>query len=239
VKSDCKAIIIDEAIIAFNQWVTQKKYKKVKIALPPMHYDTQFQTRLINGMRNYGFTIEQLDVNHHFQTPIGIFEECYPKMLFPNARNKLNNALKEDLKFLRLKNEKAKSAYDVIVTNRAAKNKPLRMSLEQIEEVAALTQIDFFVVMQQNHHLASAIVFHVNEETVQVVYWGDNPDFYEFRAMNFLSYKLFLYYSNSSIKTIDIGISTEDSIPNHGLCEFKESIGCEISLKYTMVKEFT
>ena len=32
------------------------------------------------------------------------------------------------------------------------------------------------------------------------------------------------------IPFIDIGHSTVDSVPNHGLCEFKESIGCSIGL---------
>lgn len=39
------------------------------------------------------------------------------------------------------------------------------------------------------------------------------------------------------LKYLDIGPSTENSIPNYGLCDFKESIGCRRSLKYTMVKE--
>ena len=34
-----------------------------------------------------------------------------------------------------------------------------------------------------------------------------------------------------------IGPSTESSIPNYGLCEFKESIGCEINQKFTFSKE--
>jgi len=38
------------------------------------------------------------------------------------------------------------------------------------------------------------------------------------------------------MRYIDIGPSTENSIPNYGLCEFKESIGCDISPKYTFYK---
>ena len=32
---------------------------------------------------------------------------------------------------------------------------------------------------------------------------------------------------------LDIGPSTENGIPNYGLCEFKESIGCSVTMKYS------
>ena len=57
------------------------------------------------------------------------------------------------------------------------------------------------------------------------------------RTMNFLSYKVLEYYKNTNIKYVDIGPSTEDSLPNYGLCEFKESIGCFIMPKFTMKYE--
>ena len=62
-------------------------------------------------------------------------------------------------------------------------------------------------------------------------------DFSEFKTMNFLSYEVFKYYKENGIKVVDIGPSTEDSIPNHGLCEFKESIGCDLSPKYSFYKK--
>jgi hypothetical protein len=40
------------------------------------------------------------------------------------------------------------------------------------------------------------------------------------------------------MKFVDIGPSTENSIPNYGLCEFKESIGCTVVNKYSFKKTF-
>jgi acetyltransferase-like isoleucine patch superfamily enzyme/RimJ/RimL family protein N-acetyltransferase len=61
--------------------------------------------------------------------------------------------------------------------------------------------------------------------------------------MNFLAYKIFEYYSDLNYKFIDLGPSSENSVPNIGLCDFKESIGCDVTLKkkflynlvYTMI----
>ena len=51
--------------------------------------------------------------------------------------------------------------------------------------------------------------------------------------MNYLAYSLFDYYADNGLRILDIGPSTEDGIPNYGLCEFKESIGCSVTMKYS------
>jgi len=56
--------------------------------------------------------------------------------------------------------------------------------------------------------------------------------------MSFLAYSLFEHYTKNGIKYIDLAISTENGIPNYGLCNFKEDFGCTASLKYTMFKHF-
>jgi lipid II:glycine glycyltransferase (peptidoglycan interpeptide bridge formation enzyme) len=110
------------------------------------------------------------------------------------------------------------------------------MTWGQILETTSVIQADFFLAknsMQQD--IASAIVFHVRErEIVQVIYWGDKPEYSEHKTMNYLSFKVFEYYKHAGFKYVDIGPSSENSLPNYGLCEFKESIGCFISPKITM-----
>ena len=44
-------------------------------------------------------------------------------------------------------------------------------------------------------------------------------------------------YKEKGISLIDIGTSTVDGVPNFGLCDFKESIGCNCSPKINFVKE--
>jgi len=99
--------------------------------------------------------------------------------------------------------------------------------------------VDFFLVKKETDDIAAAVVFHVADGIVQVVYWGDLPAYAECKTMNFLSYHLFEYYQKKGIRIIDIGPSTENSIPNHGLCEFKESIGCSIGIKTEFYKSLS
>ena len=51
-------------------------------------------------------------------------------------------------------------------------------------------------------------------------------------AIYVLAYRLFEYYSKLDIDIIDIGPSSIDGVPDYGLLEFKESIGCSVCSKY-------
>ena len=66
--------------------------------------------------------------------------------------------------------------------------------------------------------------------SISQITFNRNNKNYKF-AINFLAYQLIQYYTKKGIKILDIGISTEDGIPNYGLCDFKESIGCFLSSK--------
>ena len=128
--------------------------------------------------------------------------------------------------------EEKKLAYNIISLNRKSRGFPLRMSWVHIENTIKLIPADFFLLLNADQHIiASSIVFNVSQGIVQIIYWGDNPQFSALKTMNFLAYKIFEFYKQQNYIVIDIGPSTENSVPNYGLCDFKESIGCDISLK--------
>ena len=91
---------------------------------------------------------------------------------------------------------------------------------------------DFFLVQHEGKTIASAVVYLLTPKIAQVVYWGDVPEVGEFKPINFISYNLIQYYKAQNFEILDIGISTEEGIPNYGLCSFKESLGCIPSCKY-------
>ena len=111
------------------------------------------------------------------------------------------------------------------------------MTYQQVCDTVQIIPHEFFLVERDRERIAAALVYRINEDVAQVIYWGDRLQYREYKPINFLSYQLIHYYGEKGLKYLDIGPSTENSIPNYGLCDFKESIGCRRSLKYTMVKE--
>lgn len=227
---------IDAALNALEVWAKQNDFTDIKITLPPVFYNRNFINKLSNCLYRAQFETVTLDLNYQFS--VSKLEKDYMKdVIWYNARKNLNRSLQAGLTFEKIDNSQGILAYNIIAQNRKERGFPLRMTWDQIEATMNIIAIDFFLVKKENEAIASALIFHVAPSIVQVVYWGDLPAFSEHKTMNFLSYSVFNYYKENGIDIVDIGPSTEDSIPNFGLCEFKEGIGCDISNKSVFVKK--
>ena len=126
-----------------------------------------------------------------------------------------------------------KEVFNIIKLNRTKKNRPISMSFNEIIQTSKLIIIDFFIVKNNvGQTTCAAIIFRPSRYLAQVQFWGDNFKYTKYKPMNFLAFKIFEYYKKLNFKIVDLGVSTEDSTPNIGLCYFKESIGCELTNKF-------
>jgi hypothetical protein len=230
---DIRLKYIEEAIDLLKNWAVEKGFTTINITLPPSIYGDDFITKQTNCLFRKGFAIAKIDLNYSIN--LNDFDEKYIDRIWYNARKNLRIALNTDLYFVKCKSDVEKRlAYNIIQKNRKERGYILRMSWQQIVDTIQIIPADFFMVFNGNQiPIASAIVFNINPVIVQVVYWGDLTKFNRLKTMNFLSFKVFDYYKSMGKKIIDIGPSTENSLPNYGLCEFKESIGCSICTKLT------
>lgn len=235
-QEDVRISYIDEAIILLTAWAKAQALSALKITLPPTIYQESFLAKQINSLYRNGFSIDKTDLNYAYH--LASFTQEYPASIWYNARKNLKIALVNNFSFKKAAlNIEKETAYNIIRQNREARGFPLRLTWQQVQTTAAVIPADFFLVENEAAiAVAAAIVFHVAAGIVQVIYWGDLPEYAHLKTMNFLSFKVFEHYQQLQLKIIDIGPSTEDSIPNYGLCEFKESIGCSISCKFSFSK---
>lgn len=230
-KSDISINAIDQAVDALVKWVQQKGFT-LEIMLPPLIYASDFLSKCVSAFSRSQAKVEQIDLN--YQIEINPKVDYIDRLNYTGKKN-LTTALKyqAELNFQKvLSIQDIERAYGIIAQNRQAKGYPLRMTFEQIIETTKIIKADFFILSHKGIGIAAAQVFHVSPGIVQVIYWGDIPDHSEIRPMNYLAAKMVEYYTEQKIKVIDIGPSTENGVPNYGLCDYKESIGCSISLKY-------
>ena len=228
---------IEEALSLLAQWAKEKQLHSISITLPPAIYGSSFIAKQVNCLWRGDYRISQVDLNYSYN--LLKFDETYMDSLWYNARKNLRIALDAGLKFITCDAlDEKKTAYEIIQENRRKRGFPLRMTWQQVKDTSEIIPADFFLVKDPSDRLiASAIVFHVAPGIVQVIYWGDLPEYSAYKTMNFLSYSVFEFYSGKGIERVDIGPSTEHSVPNHGLAEFKESIGCDIHPKYSFSKQ--
>lgn len=223
---------IFQIIESLTNWVQEKKMN-VELVLPPLCYQNNILSQVVNSLNNLNWRAKNLDLNYEFD--LADFQKNgYLSNRNNNVRKNIKTAQKNGLEFIELfQSIDKKKAYEIIKLNRIQMNKPLRMTWDDLRATCQIVNSWFFGVYFRNEIIASAIVFQVTEEIVQVIYWGDDREKNLIRPMNFLAMELFDYFKNQNFKKVDIGPSTENSKPNFGLCDFKSSIGCSISLKYT------
>jgi hypothetical protein len=239
VSEDIRLQYLEEATRLLEEWAVRKEFFSISMTLPPSIYDSGFLSKQLNCLWRQGFEISEIDLNYSFD--LGGFDDRYIERIWYNARKNLRISINAGLKFTKCKTDEEKEmAYEVIRKNREGHGYPLRMSWQQVIDTSKIIEAEFFLVYNEEQiPIASAVVFHISETVVQVIYWGDLQGYSELKPMNFISYKVFEYYKSSGKKVVDIGPSTEHSLPNYGLCEFKEGIGCQIDPKYTLIKKLS
>lgn len=225
---------IEESVELLEQYAKNNGIYSIMFRLPPSFYDESFISKVGNCLLRKGFKVDYCDLNYQ----IFICDvERYVQMILRNAKKNLKHAQNQDFGFIRCNTkEEKREAYEVIKNNRQRKGYPLRMTYEQVMDTTKLTDHDFFLLRKGAISVASAIIFKVSYHCYQVVYWGDIGGYEDKRPMNMLAYKLCEYYYQKGAQVLDVGPATERGIPNYGLCDYKESIGCSVSTKYTYIK---
>lgn len=220
------------AVQALVEYVkTETDILEIYFTMPPYFYAESRIANMQNALFVNGFSIDKIDLNYHY--PAFEFDENYIEKIDVKAKQKLRASLKQDLTFYKADEERdILEAYSIIKDNRETKGYPLHMSITDVLDTIKIVKADFFIVKSSlNDGVASAMVFEVTPEIVLVVYWGNRAGTEHLKPMNYLAYKVFEYYNGLGKSIVDIGPSTDNSIPNYGLCDFKQGIGCKTSAK--------
>jgi hypothetical protein len=229
---------IYQAVEKLDEYCKKERIQNIKFVMPPVAFEERDVSVFINAFANHRYQVEHTDLNYHLDLR-KVYSDNYSSYLPHNGRKNLKIALQSGLELMLCANmEQKREAYNIIKVNRENKNRPLRMEFQQILDTIQIVKADIFQVKNGEEGIAAAFVFWINEKLVRVIYWGDTPGYSEKKPINFLAYQLIQYYGKLGVEIIDIGISTENSIPNIGLCDFKESIGCDVSLAYTISKRY-
>jgi len=226
-----------ETVISCLEDYAINRNKNIEITLPPFFYSSDFISKCIFVFEKSKFKVSYVDLNYQIQ--IDLSQE-YSEIIDYNAKRNLKISSNTKYSFTKVTSlSDIERAFEIIKINRETKGYPLRMTLENVLNTIKIIPADFFILEMLGKEIAAAQVFHVANNIVQVIYWGDIPGFNEYKPMNELAYRIYEYYKNQNIKIIDIGPSSESGIANYGLCEYKESIGCSVTLKYKFQFEIT
>lgn len=234
-KQDVQIPVIEKAVKQLEVFALLKSCIGIRLILPPLIYNETFLAKQINVLYRMGYRNSNLDLDFYIPLQNG---ESYEELLWYNARKNLRISQQQGFEVTVCnEDEKAQQTiYEVIRENRISKGKPMNMSWDEIRSTASVIPTDFFLLKRGDEDIAGGIVYKAAAGIRYVPFWGDRPGYTLQKPMNFLSQFIAEFYRHAGDQHLHIGISTENSVPNYGLCEFKESIGCTITPKLSFEK---
>ncbi len=203
----------------------------IELFMPPSIYCRDSDAINAAALQASGFRVEYSDINYHFDTREITESGSYDRLIAKRNLRYLNSVRRRQLLFE--SGVLPERVYRVIEANRNSKGYDLRMSLDDVLRTIKVVDADFFVLTDVGGtDLAAAMVYHVAEDVVQVIYWGDIPGIAGGdHCMLELASRIFNHYHDLGVSIVDVGPSSKGGIPSPGLCRFKASIGCKATLK--------
>ena len=226
----------DEAIKAIDQYCMDNEIKEIRFTFPPFIYDENTLSVWTSAMYRDSYEPISIDINFTLDL-IALNRDDYEMIIPKKGRSHLRKAKASGIQIIRcVEIDDVAEAYDIIVKNHDAKGFPTHMSFQQLEDTFAIVPHEVFLARLDGKGIASMIYYETTKEIVECIYSGYLLEYTNSGVMNYLSWYAIKYFGDKGYKYIDRATAGKDSIPNYGLCDFKESIGGKRSLKYTFRK---
>lgn len=228
----------DEAIKALDNYCDENNVAEIRFTFPPFVYDEDTLSVWTSAMYRAGYLPISIDINYTLDLK-ALNRDDYEMMIPKKGRSHLRKAKASGIQIIRCcTDDEIEQAYKIIVENHNAKDFPTHMSLQQLRDTFALVPHEVFLAILDGKGIASMIYYEITKDIVECIYSGYLLEYSNSGVMNYLSWYAIKYFGDKGYKYIDRATAGKDSIPNYGLCDFKESIGGKRSLKYSFMKEF-
>lgn len=206
--------------------------REVEVRAKPPHYGPD-EAALAFTLLNRGFSVSACDLNAYLDLGPWPGVDDYVADLKPAARKALRRAQGLGLEVYQAAatDEAAWSeAYEVLRRNRVDRGRPMRLELDYVRRIrdAFPGRVRMLAIASEGSVCAAALLYRVAPGRDLVQYWGDSAHALPQSPMNLLVHAVVEHSIASGAATVDIGISSEDGVPNHGLIQFKRSVGCQI-----------
>lgn len=221
--------ILNEFLEIVISWCRENKLKLLKIKHYPSCYDPHGSVLVQNALFNNGFLVSNSDIGQY----IKVDPASYP--FSRSARIKINKCKRAGYKVQKLGWSKTEEVYDLLKRCKDRKGYPTNMSLEELKESIRRFPEHYllFGVTDEEKLIGASICVVVNKEIFYDFSHGHDSEYGSFSPVTFLIYGILNYCREENYQILDLGLSTENSIINNGLYDFKHRLGSKASLKFT------
>ena len=207
-----------------------KENRKIEITLAPEIYNLEQNTDNISILHRLNFKINKVEINQY----INLFNYNFSSSVSYGNKKRINKCIKRGIEFKSIDPSNFFDAFNIIKINRERKKYPLTMNWDSLNMMIKTFPDKFhiFGLIDNGKMIASSICINVINDILYVFYWGEIGGYEKESPIAFLSQNLINYASKKNFRILDIGTSSDNSVPNIGLHKFKQNIGCSGCKKY-------
>lgn len=232
------ARLVGETLTAAVARLESEGIRRVRIKARPAFYSGS-EASVQFALLNLGFAVERCELNFHIDLEGIADADAYVARLRSPARRALRHAMQEPFALTQARTEgEWARAYGVLAENRRAKGRRLALSLDYVRRVrdALPGRVRAFLLTHGGWPCAAALLYRVAPGRELVVYWGDAGHELPRSPMNLLALRLVEVALADRVRTLDLGISSVDGVPDQGLIQFKRSVLARESLRLDLVR---
>jgi Acetyltransferase (GNAT) domain len=215
--------------------------RTVEVLAKPPHYGSN-EGVLEFVLLNRGFTVAGAEINAYLALDGYGSPDDYAADLKPAARKMLRRSVGQGLTAFQVApgdDAGWAEAHEVLRRNRADRGRPMHLDVGYVRSIrdAFPGRVRLLALAGEDRMVAAALLYRVAAGRDVVQYWGDALHELPVSPMNALVRTVVEHSLASGTRTLDIGISSEDGVPNHGLIQFKRSVGCRLEPRLTFRRD--
>lgn len=225
--------ILNEFLEIIIDWCRENGLKALKIKHYPNCYDPEGSVLIQNALFNNGFLLTNSDIGQYIEVDPASQE------FSRSARIKINKCKKAGFRFERLRISKIREVFDLLKRCKDRKGYPTNMNLEELEDLVHRFPGHYLIfgVTDDEKLISASICVVVNSEILYDFSHGHVWEYGKFSPVTLLVEGIINYCRQEKYQILDLGLSTENSVINNGLYDFKSRLGSRASLKFTYTRK--
>ena len=182
-----------------------------------------------------GYVASAPDINYH----LDVSDEALADRMNSGNRAVVRTAARKGLFARALHPNERADAYTVNAQNRARRGRAMTMTLEALlaMESAIPGALHWFGVFHGDRMIAASVCMRSSADACYVFYLGEIDGVERQSPVTLLVSHIHDWCRDQDIALLDLGIATEDGVPNTGLMSYKRNLGFITPPKYTLTQE--
>ncbi|GEM_PF-260378 len=199
--------------------------ERMRVTLRPASYSAS-EPLVLHTLLQHGFSVVGSELSCAIDLRSLATRDDYVASLKRAARRALHKTLDQPWDFVEITGT-WEEQHELLQRNRARKDRSIRLPLSYLQQLREDVPgaLRFFELRHDGRPVAAAILYRLLPHVESVQYWGDDADWLPFSPMRQLALEVATLSIEEGRRLLDLGKSSVDGAPDHGLVQFKRSIG--------------